>query len=236
MRDLTLAKTDDLAPGIYSAQICRTRYIDDAVNENLAKGIEQLVILGAGLDSRAYRLKGVEKIRVFEADLPDVQEKKKKAIRRIFGNLPENVTYIPIDFSDRTLEAAFASSHYDPQSPTLFIMEGVSQYLAEDDFWRTAAFIGKSKPGNVFLFTYVLKSIIEGSNPTAEKLVRQIARQGTPWVFGFEPSEVQSFLKPFRLQVIEEAGSPYFQEHYLDPTRRSLELMDAERIVNAMVI
>ena len=80
MRNFTIKQTDAVGAGIYGAQICRTRYIDDAVQAALAKGIGQLVILGAGFDTRPYRLPGIERIKVFEVDLLAVQEDKKKKL------------------------------------------------------------------------------------------------------------------------------------------------------------
>ncbi len=81
IRKLTIDQTDAVAQGLFGAQICRTRYIDDAVQAALAQGIGQLVILGAGLDTRAYRLPGVERVQVFEVDLPTVQTDKIKKLQ-----------------------------------------------------------------------------------------------------------------------------------------------------------
>src|SRR5258708_5640881 len=88
MRRLTLQQTEAVAPGLYGTQVCRTRYIDDAVQTALQQGPGQLLILGAGLDSRAYRLPGIEKVKVFELDLPSVQEEKKRNVQRYLGRLP----------------------------------------------------------------------------------------------------------------------------------------------------
>jgi len=236
IRNLALAKSNAVSPMIYGAQICRTRYLDDVVTDCLSRGIfKQLVILGAGLDSRPYRLPGMEKIKVFEVDLPSVQEYKKKKIKSIFGSLPENVTFLPIDFENQDLETVFLSSDFDPSSLTIFIWEGVTQYLTVDGVRQTFSFIGKSKPGSIILFTYVLRSIIERRLPEANKLLDFSISQGYPFIFGLEPSEISSFLKPFHLKPIEEVGMIEFQKRYLDPISRQLVLSDAERIVQAIV-
>jgi methyltransferase (TIGR00027 family) len=73
MRRLALRRMDAITRGIYGAQVCRTRYIDDTIASALSEGIDQLVILGAGYDSRAYRLPGAKRARVFEVDLATVQ-------------------------------------------------------------------------------------------------------------------------------------------------------------------
>ncbi len=83
--------------GIYGAWICRTRFIDDTVQSALSHGIGQVMILGTGFDTRPYRLAAIARVKVFEADLPSVQEDKKKKLQKHFGCLPEHVTFFPID-------------------------------------------------------------------------------------------------------------------------------------------
>lgn len=113
MRGFTIRQTDAITPGIFGAQICRARYIDDAAEVALSNGIEQLVILGAGLDTRPYRLPGVERVKVFEVDLPDVQDGKKKNLAKRLGKLPGHVTYLPVDFDTQTLDTVFSGTSYD---------------------------------------------------------------------------------------------------------------------------
>ena len=83
MRRFTIAQTEAVAQGLFGAQICRARYIDDAVLAALEQNIAQVVILGAGLDTRPYRLPGIEGLNVFEVDLPAVQQNKRKKIETV---------------------------------------------------------------------------------------------------------------------------------------------------------
>ena len=225
-------------PGIYGAQICRTRFIDDAVQAALSQGIAQVVILGAGFDTRPYRLAGMERVKVLEVDLPSVQEDKKKRLQKHFGRLPEQVTFVPIDFDTQSLEAVFTGTAFDPSRPVLFVWEGVTQYLSEEAVRRTLAFVGKSAPGSILVFTYVLKSIIERRSdiPGAEKMMDVVAKRGAPWLFGLEPSSVASFLKPFHLHLIADVGNADYQVRYLKPLGRNLVVSEGERIVQATVI
>jgi methyltransferase (TIGR00027 family) len=89
MRNYTIKQTDAIMPGIYGTQICRTRFIDDAVQAALSQGIGQVMILGAGFDTRPYRLSGLEHVKAFEVDLPSVQEDKKKKLQKHFGKVSE---------------------------------------------------------------------------------------------------------------------------------------------------
>jgi methyltransferase (TIGR00027 family) len=236
MRTYTMKQTDAVAQGIFGVQICRTRYIDDIVQAALSQGIGQVVILGAGLDTRPYRLAGMDGVKVFEVDLPAVQNNKKQKIQKHFGRLPENVDFIPIDFDTQSLEAVFAETTFDPSRPAVFTWEGVTQYISEQAVSQTLAFVGKSAPGSIIVFTYVLKSIIERRSdiPGADHMLDVVAKQA-PWVFGLEPSSIPAFLKPFHLTLIADVGNAYYQAKYLKPLRRNLVVFEGERIVHATV-
>ena len=224
--------------GIYGAQICRTRFIDDAVLAALSQEIGQLMILGAGYDTRPYRLTGMEHVKILEIDLPSVQENKKKKLQKHFGRLPENITFIPIDFDKQSLEAVLTGTAFDPSRSVIFVWEGVTQYISEEAVHRTLAFVGKSAPGSVLVFTYVLKSIIERHSdiPGADKMMDFAAKNNYPWLFGLEPSNIPSFLKQFHLYLIADVGNKNYQERYLKPLGRNLVVSEGERTVQAAVI
>ncbi|MGA2112977.1 MAG: class I SAM-dependent methyltransferase [Anaerolineales bacterium] len=236
MRNLTMKQTDAVAKGIYGTQICRTRYIDEAVLAAVSQRIKQLVILGAGFDTRPYRFPEIKSVKVFEVDLPAVQEDKKKKLQRYLGQLPDNVTFIGMDFDTQSLEAVFSEAAWDASEPAVFIWEAVTQYVSEEGVRRTLAFVGKSPPGSILLFTYVLKSIIEWRSdiPDANRLMDVVARQ-SPWVFGLEPSGILEFLRPHHLVPTADVGNAYYQEKYLQPVGRALIVFQGERVVQAVV-
>jgi len=238
MRKYTIKQTDAIMQGIYGVQVCRTRFIDDAVQSALSQGIEQLMILGAGFDTRPYRLAGISSVKVLEIDLPSVQEAKKKRLQKHFGRLPEYVTFIPIDFDTQSLEASLTGTAFDLSRPVVYIWEGVTQYLSEEAVRQALTFIGTSAPGSMLLFTYVLKSVIERRSnlPGAGKVMDTVAKQNAPWRFGLEPSEVAGFLKPFHLNLLEDVGNADYQARYLKPLGRNLVVTEAERIARADVI
>ena len=238
IRNFTITQTDATMQGIYGTQVCRTRYDDDAIRAGLSQGIDQVVILGAGLDTRPYRLPEMIEAKVFEVDLPVVQNKKKKKLQEFLGHLPENVTYIPIDFATQTLESVFDGTSFDPSKPAMFVWEGVTQYLSEEDVRRTLSFVGKSAPGSIIVFTYVLKSIIERRSdiPGAEKMLDWVAKNNAVWHFGLEPSSIQAYLQPFHLTLIEDVGNADYQERYLKPLNRHLTVTEGERIAQTVVV
>jgi methyltransferase (TIGR00027 family) len=236
MRNFTMKQTDAVAKGIYGVQICRTRYIDDVVQAAISQGIKQLVILGAGYDTRPYRLPEMESVKVFEVDLPTVQNDKKRKLEKYLGRLPDHVSFIPIDFDTQTLDTVFSGTAFNPAKPAIFVWEGVTQYISEEAVRQTLAFVGKSAPGSIIVFTYVLKSVIERRSdiPCVEHLMDTVAKQ-SPWVFGLEPSGIPDFLKPYHLSLIADAGSADYQEKYLKPVERDLVVFEGERIVQATV-
>src|SRR5262245_13920380 len=110
--------------------IARTRYIDDLLGAALGRGVDQVVIFGAGFDSRAYRIRGIERARVFEVDHPVTQTKKEAVLRQRLGALPPHVAMVSVDFNTHTLDAVMPGSGYRNDAQTFFICEGVTHYLS----------------------------------------------------------------------------------------------------------
>ncbi len=160
MRDYYIRLSDKIIPGIIGGQICRTKFIDEKTLSVL-NDVEQVLILGAGLDTRAYRLKGIEQKIVYEIDLPNVQQYKKQKLVKYLGELPPSVNYIPIDFNKTKTETVLDNSFFDFNKRTLVIFEAVTQYITADAVDETFKFISKLPNNSYLLFTYVLKDVIE---------------------------------------------------------------------------
>jgi len=148
------------------------------------------------------------------------------------------VTFVPIDFDTQSLEDVLSRAAFDPSTPVVFVWEGVTQYIPEEAVHRTLAFVGKSAQGSVLVFTYVLKSIIERRSniPGTDKMMDYVAKNNYHWLFGLEPSNIPSFLRPFHLNPIEDVGNADYQSGYLKPMGRTLAVSEGERIVQATVI
>jgi methyltransferase (TIGR00027 family) len=141
--------------------VARCRYMDDVLSEELGRGIQQLVILGAGYDSRAYRFDQLkDRVKVFEVDHPATQKNKLKKLERILGSsdLPGYVTFVPVDFTRQTLAARLPEYGYSERLKTLFIWEGVTMYLDAPSVDSTLAFVAShSAPGSAIVFDYMCK-------------------------------------------------------------------------------
>jgi methyltransferase (TIGR00027 family) len=133
--------------------------MDDVLIEALDQGIQQLVILGSGFDSRAYRFERLEEgVKVFEVDHPATQKAKVNKLQRILGAgcLPAFVTFVPVDFTHESLAVRLTKCGYSERLKTLFIWEGVTMYLDAPSVEDTLAFIaGHSAPGSAVVFDYM---------------------------------------------------------------------------------
>jgi methyltransferase (TIGR00027 family) len=187
-------------PGPRAAVTVRTRYIDDAMNAALASGLDQVAILGAGLDSRALRLPGIERVRVFEVDHPSTQALK----RRVVGRSPAHLVYVPMDFARDRLAEALSAAGFRAGLRTLFVWEGVTNYLDAESVDSTLGFIGRT--GRLALFTYVDRAILDGSArfEGAAESVAYVRRLGEPFTFGFDPRAVASHLRGLGLDLVED--------------------------------
>jgi len=141
--------------------VARCRYMDDLLSDELDQGIQQLAILGAGYDSRAYRIDRLkDKVKVFEVDHPATQKNKLAKLKNILGQdgLPNNVTFVSVDFTRETLGTCLPVHGYSEQLKTLFIWEGVTMYLDLPSVDDTLAFIAHhSAPGSLIVFDYMCK-------------------------------------------------------------------------------
>ena len=225
-----------VGPGVLGFLVARCRYIDDYLQACLKAGIQQLVILGAGLDSRAYRfddLKGG--VKVFEVDHPATQQAKRDKLKRLFGELPSHVTFIPIDFDEETLQKLFEFG-YNNQLKTLFILEGVVHYLQASAVDQTLEFVRKnSSPGSSIVFDYVYASALISSHKRGEiARMQRTARYTGEWlVFGIEEGKVQDFLQARGYSQIINITSQELEKAYFTGANQGRRVAPIYAIVHA---
>lgn len=195
---IALWYAERIIPGAPTSVVARTRYMDDYLEACIDDGIEQLVLLGAGYDSRAYRfdkLKG--RIRVFEVDHPDTQRAKTEKIEKIFGGRPDGVVYVPVDFGSDKLDVRLFESTYDRGLKTLFIWEGVTPYLIPEAVDETLEFVARnSGKGSSIIFDYAFRPAVDGTSDQhdAQKWRRTFEQRGEPPRFGINQEDIDEFL------------------------------------------
>lgn len=196
----SLGDLGTLLLGLGNSTRARVRYFDDFVKTSIDKGISQLVILGAGYDTRAYRIEGLgseDNIRVFEVDHPVTQEVKTEKIKEIFGAVRENVVYVPLDLMTENLGEKLLQAGYDKSKQTLFLMEGLLMYLQPETVDGILYFISKnSGKGSAIIFDYYPKSVVDGSSVLEVGKIAHdyLARIGEPLMFGIEEGLLEEFL------------------------------------------
>jgi methyltransferase (TIGR00027 family) len=228
------------APGLMGSLYCRTRYIDDALRNVLRKGLDQVVILGAGFDARAYRICNIEQTHVFELDLPKVQRLKQTLVAKILGKLPAHVTFVPIDFDHQNLDEVMTTAGFRQGLKTFFIWEAVTQYLTAEGVDRTFRYMaGAAAAGSKIVFTYIQQGIIDGTarSMADQRLVSAARQAGTPpWISGFVPSRLAEYLNQRGLELVGEVGAPEFRARYLKPRDRQMSIFEGERVVLARIV
>lgn len=220
-------------PGMWASFLCRKRYIDDRLVA-AAAGIESVVILGAGLDTRAYRLPVLTRIGVFEVDLPENIERKRAVLHKRYGAVPRHVTLVPVDFETQDLGETLASHGYDAAVRTFFICEGVTMYLTEDGVRKTLAVLAGTPSGSRLVFTYLPQDFLDGKAfYGCEALYRQYAVKKRLWRFGLDPNRVAGFLAEYGWAVVEQPTAQDFASRYLTPVGRDMPVSELERSVCA---
>ena len=204
-----LGYADWKGPGVWEYLAVRERYVDDYLETGLREGLEQLVILGAGYDARAYRFDALKTgVKVFEVDHPATQRVKLKKLAAIFGARPAHVTYVAIDFDRESLADRLCASGYDEQRKTLFIWQGVTQYLTAAAVDDTLAFVaGHAGPGSSIIFDYMDATLLAGAPRHGEvsnmRRYRRLSGEGL--VFGIPMDGIQAFLEARGFTQVQNA-------------------------------
>jgi methyltransferase (TIGR00027 family) len=217
--------------------VARTRLIDDAIAASLGEHIEQLVILGAGFDSRAYRLPGVRGITVFEVDHPDTLTSKRRALERALSVLPPHVRFVAYDFNQRDLESVMTTAGYRESARTFILWEGVTNYLTEAAVDTTLRWCARASPGSLLLFTYVHRDVL--TRPSAfigtERLFASLAKFGETLTFGIDPSQLPQFLAARGMSVERDVGAAEYREIYFKDAARRMRGHEFYRVALARI-
>lgn len=224
--------------GARSSAVARTRFIDDVIHDAVARGIEQLVILGAGFDSRAYRLRDLRKLLVFEVDHPSTSASKQSVVRRALGGVPANVRFVTTDFCEGGLNGAMEQAGYSKEAETFILWEGVTPYLSATAVDATLRWCAEAAPGSELLFSYVHRAVIDAPEGFAgtERLFATLRAAGEEWRFGIDPSELADFLRARGLRLEQDTGSAEYRARYLSPSVETTRGYEFYRIARACVV
>jgi methyltransferase (TIGR00027 family) len=208
-----------LAPrGIYEYVIARTKYIDSVFENAIQENCEQILIFGAGFDSRGIRLSGKGKpVKVFELDARYTQEAKLNQLKKRRITAPGNIVYIPIDFNKERLEDKLVEYGFSKNKKSLFILEGLIMYLEETAVDNTFSIIHKfADRGSLVVCDYIYASVLRKENLYyGEKNIhRAVLYAGEPWKFGIEKGEIEIFLLNRGFKLIEHLDRGALENRY----------------------
>ena len=223
-----------LVPGFHEHLISRTRYIDDLIQESTASEYEQYVILGAGYDCRAHRLDLPSWLRIFEVDQSEVQARKRSKLPAEASD-SENITYVPVDFTDQSLSQRLLDEGFDQSRSTIFTLEGVSQYITKEAFNSTIKEVATlSQNANAILFVSYVSELFNKNPvacfgrgyPNAEKRANLITygseKAGEPWISFYSADEFESALSQNDYTIDENVTLKDLNSRYFAPVGRAV--------------
>lgn len=228
LRTAVIAASERAGPGLWASIACRKRFIDERISDP-ASEIDAVVILGSGLDTRPYRIARYSTLPVFELDQQVNIERKTAAVHRALGGVPTSVHLASIDFERDDVMAVLAANGFRDTGRTLFIWEGVTQYLTPQAMHGMFAQLRAVMPGSRLIFTYIRQDFIDGTHRYgAEALYRKFRGRSQVWKSGLDPERVEETLRGYGWAVVEQAGPSYYRDLYIRPTGRTISASPIE--------
>jgi methyltransferase (TIGR00027 family) len=221
--------------GLRAFVVARSRYAEDLLAEAVRRGVNQYVLLGAGLDTFAHR-NPYTAVRVFEVDHPATQQWKHGLLRDAELPEPANLTYVPVDFERQSLAEQLRGAGFDSKSPSLFGWLGVVPYLTLEAFRGTVQFIAAQPAGSGVVFDYgqPRMALPAREQLAFDSLASRVRLAGEPFELFFTPAEIAAEFAGFR--DIEDLGSPEINARYFEGRGDGLRVMgSAGRMVSARI-
>jgi methyltransferase (TIGR00027 family) len=211
------ARKDDSKKGMRMFIALRTRIAEDALAAAVEDGTRQLVVLGAGLDTFAYRSPYGDRLKVFEVDYPATQAWKRERLAEVGIAVPEWVRYVGVDFERETLAEGLAAAGFDTRLPTFFLWLGVLIYLEKEAIWKTLEFVAGVEGGAQVVFDYSdpPETLSEEIRAAHDARAARVAAIGEKWVSYFEPAELREKLLEMGFLEVEDLRAGQMVERYM---------------------
>lgn len=204
--------------GIYEYVISRTKYIDEIFARSIKDEFDQILILGAGFDTRGFRLLPKDsRTSLFELDAPHTQNAKIAHLRSRGLNIPDNINFISIDFNKESIERKLAHAGFEKSRRSLYILEGLIMYLDEPAveklFNLMKEFAGEE---SLVVFDTIYASILREEHLFygEREIFETVKNADEKWKFGIEANEIQSFLAKRDYQLLEQHNSKSLEKRY----------------------
>lgn len=207
-------------PGLHEYMIARTAWFDSLFMEALNNKIPQIVLLGAGYDSRAYRFTQFNSAtKIFELDIAPTQNGKKKCLKKAQIDIPRRVTLVPIDFNKESLKNVLEKAGYENNEKTLFLWEGVSYYLEPESVDETLEFVSRSSHHeSAIAFDYAISISEESIHSYGVKEFHQTMKKqhaGEGLLFAIDEGKTESFLEQRGLKMVGHLDNREIEKAFL---------------------
>ena len=232
-RNQIIKLSEKYGAGLWGGLLCRKRYIDEKLIQ-YSDNFDAVVNLGAGLDTRLYRLPALSGIPSWELDQKENISTKEKAVYKVFHSVPEHIKLAAIDFDRENIRDVLKNNGFSRKMTVFFIWEAVTQYLTKDGIEKTFDFLSEAKSGSLLTFTYVHRKFIDGLNMYNLEHVYKRFVKSNIWIFGMEPEEWSGYLKKYGWKVIEDMDYSMLAEKYIKPAKRKLLETQVERVIFAI--
>ena len=204
--------------GLYNYVIARTRYVDDVFQRALAERFRQILIFGAGFDTRALRFQHESRnSRIFELDVQATQSAKISQYHKRNLAVPANLTFIPIDFDKESLPDKLNGAGFQKRVRSLFVLEGLLMYLQPESVAATFRTIQEyGGEDSWVVFDYVYASALRGEKLYygESEVMASVTQAGEGWYFGIERGELEQFLSSYGLRPIDEKDAQALEKTY----------------------
>ena len=218
--------------------VARSRCAEDALAQAVAAGVRQYVVLGAGLDTFAYRNPHPpERLRVFEVDMPATQAWKREMLGRTKIEPPVSLTFVPVDFETQSLPEQLRAAGFRENEPAFFSWLGVTMYLTRDAVMGTLRYVAQRPAGSGVTFDYMTPP---HKLPWLRRIgfhlvARRVAKAGEPWKTWFDAGQLALELRATGFSRLEDLDGPGLNQRYFGGRERRLGGASAGRVMTAMV-
>jgi methyltransferase (TIGR00027 family) len=223
--------------GLRASLVVRSRLAEEEWARSKERGVRQLVILGAGLDTFAYRNQDQDYNRIFEVDLPTTQRWKRDCLRLAGIQEPASLTFVPVDFERSTLAEALKAARFCDDEPAFFSWLGVTMYLEEVAVIDTLHFVGSLPPESGIVFDYgVLPALLSPAERSSMAfLAGRAAEHGERWKTYFEPSALDRALRLSGFNEVDDLGAEQLNARYLSGRTDGLRKSGVSRLICARI-
>ena len=213
-------------PGIYEYTIARTKYIDELFQKTLLEGFDQILIMGAGFDTRALRFQDKnEKTRIFELDVATTQQAKIRQYQKRNLTIPLNVKFIAIDFDKESLSIKLNEAGFHKEQRSMFVLEGLLMYLQPQSVDTIFRVIQEYAGGRSrIVFDYIYASVLrdEGIYYGEKDAKQMVSAVGERWHFGIEKDEIGEFIAKYGLELIDHMDTQALEKAYFSSTEGNI--------------